>query len=306
MKGNAHKLVAGLLGIGVVITAQAQIDPEILHIHALTDNGQAQAAESEAREYLKLHPERMEAHFALGYTLFRQRKAIESLAEYTSGARLGQPSASDLTVVGSDYVLLEDYPDADKWFSKALEWDPKNLQIVYYLGRTKYNENRFDEAVALFQQCLQADPHSVKAKDNLGLSYQGLGKWEEAEAAYRQAIALEQGAEHRDPGPYLNLGSMLVDNERAAEGIEYLRTALAIDNKEVRAHRTLGKAYLRLGRLEEAQSELEISVRMQPDYAATHFVLSQLYRRRGMLEQAKAETEQYMKLSGNKKLPESR
>jgi len=295
-------LCLGAWWCSVAMPKQAQqLDAEVRRIHGMADAGQGAEAEMRARAYLKDHAGSADAHFLLGYTLFRQRKPKESLAEYTAGAKIRQPGTSDLIAVGGDYVLLADYMDADKWFTQALNWDPQNPQLLYYLGRTKYNENRFDEAVTLFEQCLSANPRNVKAKDNLGLSYQGLGKIEQAEAAFREAIELQSGAAHRDAGPYLNLGSLLVENERFEPAVPYLQTALTTDPHEVRAHRALGKAYLHLGRLTEAQTELEESVRMQPDHAATHFVLAQVYRRRGLADKAKEETALYTKLSASLK-----
>src|SRR5438105_15155245 len=106
--------------------------------------------------------------------------AKASLEEFTAGAKYRTPSAADLKIVALDYVLLVDYPDADKWLTKMLEWAPDDSEGWYYLGRTKYNENRFAEAIRAFQQCLKLDPQNVKAEDNPGLSLAGLGRNEEA------------------------------------------------------------------------------------------------------------------------------
>ncbi len=109
---------------------------------ALVESGKMQEAEAAVRSYLKDNQTSPEGHFLLGYILFKEQKAVDSLAEYTEGAKHGKPTSADLEVVASDYVLLKDYPDADKWYSKAVEWSPQDELGWYYLGRTKYNENR--------------------------------------------------------------------------------------------------------------------------------------------------------------------
>lgn len=255
-------------------------------------------AEQVIRKYLEIHKNSADGHYLLGYILFKQQKAKESLAEYTEGAKYRTPSASDLEVVAGDYVLLHDYLDADKWFTKSVEWNPGNLQALYYLGRTKYNENRFEEAVDVFLRCLKLDPKNVKAEDNLGLSYEGMGRTEQAMAAYKTAIAWDASAPIRDSGPYINLGTLLVDKNRAGDAVQYLLQALQIAPGDVRAHRELGKAYLHLNQLENAQKELEKSVQLSPQHAPTHFVLAQVYRKRGLLDKARAETERYTALTG--------
>ncbi len=266
-------------------------------VRSLLEAGRIEDAERVTRNYLQEHQHSGEAHFLLGYVLFKQQRAKESLAEYTEGARYRRPEAFDLAAVGGDYVLLNDYSDADKWFTKAEEWNPGNFQILYYLARTKYNENRFEEAVSLFLQCLKLDPKNVKAEDNLGLSYQGLGRMDEAAQAFQKAIDWEKQSSAPDAGPYLDLGSLLVAGDRAAEAIPLLHEALKRSPEDVRAHRELGKAYLHAKQLTEAREELERSVKLAPDDAPTHFVLAQVYRKLGMADRAEAETQLYSRLS---------
>lgn len=273
-------------------------DDPLSEVRALVRLEKFSTAEQAVRRYLQIHKNSADGHYLLGYILFKEQKAKESLAEYTEGARYRTPSAHDLEVVAADYVLLHDYSDADKWFTKSVEWNPNNAQTLYYLGRTKYNENRFEEAVEVFQRCLKLDPKNVKAEDNLGLSYAGMNRNEEAEAAYKTAIAWDKKAAVHDSGPYIDFGTLLVDTDRAGEAVPYLVEGLVISPNEVRAHRELGKAYLHLNQLEKAQQELEKSVELAPQHAPTHFVLAQVYRRRGLLDKARAETERYAALTG--------
>lgn len=273
-------------------------DDPLADARNLVHSNRPQQAERVVRRYLDLHKNSAEAHYLLGYILFRERKATDSLAEYTEGAKYRRPSARDLEAVAGDYVLLHDYTDADKWFTQSLAWDPGNWQTLYYLGRTKYNENRFDEAVAIFRKCLQADPKSVKAEDNLGLSLEGLGRTEDAVAAYRKAIDLDAAAPQKDAGPYLDLGTVLVTGNRDSGAVPYLRRALQIAPADVRVHRQLGKAYLHLNQLDQAKAELEKSVQLAPDDAPTHFLLVQVYRKLGLHDKEKQEIARLTALNG--------
>lgn len=286
--------IAALLGASL----HSQTDP-LASIRALVETGSFAQAEEATRTYLKTRGDSAEGHYLLGYILFKEKRAKESLAEYTEGAKYKTPSAYDLEAVGGDYVLLKDYPDADKWFTKSAEWNPGNFQVLYYLARTKYNENRFDEAVSLFLQCLKLDPKSVKAKDNLGLAYQGLNRNDEAIAAFHTAIDWQADASEKDANPYLDLGSILIDLNRTDEALPYLKQAVQLALQDMRTHRALGKAYLRLDQLVKAQTELEQSAILAPEDAPIHFMLAQLYRKRGMTEKELAETKKYRELTAS-------
>jgi tetratricopeptide (TPR) repeat protein len=263
---------------------------------ALTANN-LPAAEQLTRQYLQVRKNSADGHFLLGYILFKQQKAQASLAEYTEGAKYRTPTAYDLEVVASDYVLLNDYPDAAKWYAKAVEWDPGNFEARYYLGRAKYAENLFEDAIEAFSACLKLDSRSVKAKDNLGLSLEALGRTEEAEAAYRTAIAWQAEAPIKDAGPYVNLGALLSTTGHTDEALPLLLQATQIDPAGVNGHRELGKAYAHLEQLDKARQELERAVELAPRVAAPHYLLAQTYRKLGLLDKAQAETDRYRELT---------
>ncbi|MBE7158999.1 MAG: tetratricopeptide repeat protein, partial [Rhodospirillales bacterium] len=153
----------------------------------------------------------------MGETLFRENKPKDSLAAYTQAASHQTPSARDFHNIGLDYVLLNDYTDADKWVTESLRLDPRDGEVWYALGRIKYTENRFTEAIASFRKTLELRPHLVKAEDNLGLAYEGLNQPDEAIHAYRQAIAWADASGKPSEQPLLNLGMLLTDRNQLDE-----------------------------------------------------------------------------------------
>ena len=283
--------------------AHSAPETPLAEARSLVGQGRLAEAEQTMRQYLEVHKNSADAHYLLGYILFKEENAKASLAEYTEGAKYRIPSAADLEVVASDYVLFKDYPDADKWFTKAVEWNPEDALGWYYLGRTKYNENRFEEAIAAFERCLKIEPRNVKAEDNLGLSYEGLNRNEEAMAAYRTAIAWQADAPVKNSGPYLDLGSLLVDSDHAQEALPNLLEAARLAPEEYKVHRQLGKAYAHLNELAKAGAELERAAELAPENAPVHFMLAQVYRRQGLLDKAKSESDRYAALTGTKSTP---
>lgn len=299
-------------------------DPALGAARSFLDKGVPAEADRAVRQYLKTHPQSADGHFLLGYILFReiQVKALldvhsesavyqtpnqsdlkfrdanakASLAEFTVGARYQRPSAFDLKVVALDYVLLGDFMDADKWLTRSLQWDPKDSEGWYYLGRAKYNENRFAEAVNAFDQCLELDAHNAKAEDNLGLSYAGLGRNEDAIAAYEIAIAWQSQTLNRDPEPFIDLGNLYLDLNQPEKAISALLQSIRISSQISRAHEQLGRAYLLVGQLPKAQSELEKAVILSPQTARLHYILGQIYRKEGLAAKAKLEFDRCVEL----------
>ena len=264
---------------------------------SLLATGKLSEAETVLRTYLKSDPSSADAHYLLGDVLFREQKARESLAEFTAGAKFRHPGASELRTVASDYVLLADFPDADKWFSEVTAETPNDAEAWYLLGRTKYNENRFAEAIAAFEHVLTLRPKDVRAEDNLGLSQQGLGRTEQAKAAFQTAIEWQHDVP-ADAQPYLNLGTLLTDQGDLTGAIQQLTKAAALAPGNPKIHEELGRALQTKGDLEGAQSQLETAVKLAPNAAALHFKLGQIYRRRGLNDRAQEEFAICAKLNG--------
>jgi tetratricopeptide (TPR) repeat protein len=259
--------------------------------------GSFSSADAMVRKYLSQQDASADGHYLLGYILSHEGKAKESLAEYTRAAQLRTPTANDLKVVAVDYVLLGDFADADRWLTKALSWNPSDADGWYYLGRTKYNENRFSEAIDAFNSCLKLDTHNVKAEDNLGLSYEGLNQTQQAIQAFQTAIAWQTGGSKKDAQPYLNLGMLLAEQEHPDASLVYLQEAVALAPQNAKAHEQLGRAYLKLKRLKDAQGELEKAVQLAPSSSSLHYELAINYRDQGLKDQAKKEFDRCTELN---------
>jgi len=286
--------------------------------------GELEKAEHTAREFLSRNGTSADGHFLLGLILFREIQAEaweggtsaavnggrsnltraksregyakESLAEYTEGAKYRRPSAFDLKIVALDYVLLGSYSDASKWLTRSVEDNPKDPEAWYYLGRAKYNENRFEEALRAFERCLELEPRNIKAQSNLGLTYAGLNRVSEAQSAFLKAIEWQTGAPRKDPEAYIGLGDLLVQQNRAAEAVPYLLQAVEIAPRESRAMEKLGSAYLNLNNLAEAQGQFEAAVALDPQKPSLHYLLGSVYRKQGQAEKAKTEFERFQTL----------
>lgn len=295
---------------------------------ALLESGHVIEAEEAARAYLKTRNDSAEGHFLLGTILFRriqadavqsqpapgkaellrpddqdfrEGKARASLAEFTEGAKYAKPSAGDLKIVAMDYVLLGSYADASKWLTQSLEWNPKDAEAWYYLGRSKYNENRFAEAIEAFSKCLALEPRNIKAESNLGLAYAGLNRVTEAAAAFHTAMEWESGSSRKIAEPYIGLGDLLLQQNRADEAVTNLEEAVRIDPRESRAREKLASAYLALKRPAEARNELEAAVELDPNRASLHYLLASSYRQLGLADKAAGELRKFEELKARDK-----
>ncbi|MGA8090522.1 MAG: tetratricopeptide repeat protein [Terracidiphilus sp.] len=274
-----------------------QIEDPLAPARALLATGKLAESETNIRGYLSAHPAAAEAHFLLGYVLFREKKAKESLAEFTAGAKFRRPRPDELKVVASDYVMLGDFGDADKWFSEVVAEAPTDADANYLLGRTKFNESDFPAAISSFERALILHPKYVEAENNIGLAWQESNDLEKAEAAFQTAIEW-QGDAPVDAQPFLNLGTLLADQSKMEKALPFLAEAAVLSPDNPTIHEELGHVYAVQQNLPKAQNELEKAVTLAPNISSLHFKLGQVYRKEGMRDRAREEFAVCAKLSG--------
>jgi len=263
------------------------------------------AADAALQSYVGFHAESPEALYLLGFVLHRENKPKESLEIYTRAAAAHTPTGDDLKIVGLNYVLLNDYADAIKWFENAVAFEPRNSDAWYYLGRTYYSQTRVPEAKNAFLTVLKLEPHHSKAENNLGLIFESEARPDEALAAYRNAINWQEQSPTPSEQPYLNLGSLLLEQGNASDALQPLEKAVQIAPGDASCHLKLGSALLRLGKPKEAQPELEEATRLEPENAAAHFQLGRLYKQLKLTERAKKEFDRAGEIQSREARPQS-
>jgi Tfp pilus assembly protein PilF len=271
----------------------------------LMDAGDFKQASTVLSDFLRREPKSAAAHEMLAYSYLRLDDPRHSLEEYTRAATIERPSPVDMQNVAKDYVLLGDTASAEHWMLVSVQMNDKDPEGWYGLGRIRYTLQRFQEAADCFQRSLALLPRSVKAENNLWLAYEGLNRTDDAIAAYRQAIAWQKNDPHPSEQPLLNLGIILVHEEKLEEARGLLTQAVAIAPADSRIREQLGHLYLQRNELPQAQQQLEAAVALEPKKPALHFLLGKVYHLEGKEEKAKAEFGLSATLSGYHSTPEN-
>jgi Flp pilus assembly protein TadD len=227
--------------------------------------------------------------YRLGLLLRGENKPQESLQAYTRAAALQKPDAGQLRSVALDYVLLGDFDDAIHWLRVALTFEPRNVEVLYSLGRCLYTQNLFAEAEAAYSQVLKIDPNNLKAEENLGLTFDGENRPEKAEEALRAAVALADKQARPDEWPYLDLGVFLQDQSRVQEALPLLTKAARIAPKSATCRDRLGRALVATGDAAGGVKELQVAAQLDPKNPKIHFELGHAYRDAGDVEDARSE-----------------
>ncbi len=131
-------------------------------------------------------------------------------------------------------------------------------------------------AIELFTKSLMVAP-TAEGYTFRGWAYSFLGRFEDAIAECRKAIATDPSFGN----PYNDIGSYLIQLERAEEAVEWFEKAKRAERYEPRhfPYLNLGRLYFARGEIAEAMREFEEVLRLHPgDPLASAFLERLRYR----------------------------
>jgi tetratricopeptide (TPR) repeat protein len=215
------------------------------------------------RQAIEYKPTEERNYLDLGALLLEQRKFSAALELANRTVTAFPTSARALALAGSVELATERFIDAAKTYSRALELDQNDAEMVRGLAKAQAGAGMSDQAKTTLQDAIQRFPQKAPFEVELAGILLKESDWNASSQSHAEAV-LQAAAKH-DP--------MMVE-----------------------AQSQLGELALRQGKTTVAVVHLEKAVILSPDSARTHFALARGYRRAGRLEEAARETSLYEKL----------
>ncbi len=136
-------------------------------------------------------------------------------------------SAEEWTAKGKEAYRAEKYDDADKYYSKALEIDPKMQKTLFNRALNYYRLKKYNEARSDLSAVLDIDPKDHEAIFYTGLTYFGQGKYPEAYNQFEKAAEIESL-----PIYFLNAAAARYNSSRYHATIQHCKMALRLNPED--------------------------------------------------------------------------
>lgn len=183
---------------------------------------------------------------------------------------------------GLNLADIDKKDEAVTHLKKLVADDPDDMRAYLALGgvyssKDDYRSaaNTYDEAVARLKNPTRADYNIYYQR---GIAHERLKEWDKAEPNFRKALELFPN----QPQVMNYLGYSWVDMDRnLEEGLELIRKAVDLRPSDGYIVDSLGWAYYRLGRYDEAVTELERAVSLRPEDPVLNDHLGDAYFRAG-------------------------
>ncbi|MBI5419310.1 MAG: tetratricopeptide repeat protein [Deltaproteobacteria bacterium] len=191
-----------------------------------------------------------DARMHMGVTYLGQRNLPAAMRELIRASELDPENPEIDMVLGLAYRSRGDLGEAERHFRNAIEKKPDYADAHNNLGIVLSNLGRGDEALGEFEAAASnvLYPTPEWAYYNMGEEYRRRKNMRKAEEMYRRAISLND----RYSAPYLMLALLQGDRGQWREAAGTLEACVAAAPSYAPAWLSLGRAYLSLGRQQDA------------------------------------------------------
>ncbi|WP_026689264.1 rhomboid family intramembrane serine protease [Alteribacter aurantiacus] len=93
--------------------------------------------------------------------------------------------------IGQEYFQEENYSEARRYLTLAVEADVQMKEVYFLLGNTYAMEDQVEEAEPYYKRAIELDPEFAPAHYNLSLVYYQTGRIDEAKRSVEQARSLD-------------------------------------------------------------------------------------------------------------------
>lgn len=234
----------------------------------------ADEAANQASCAIQLDPKCAEAYFIRGKGLYNSAYGDEAqaLKDMQICAELNPDYPQVWEYLGRLYESQDQFPNALKAFSKAIEKAPLNRDLYKFRATLFGQLHRPDEALLDYNRYVDMQPGKMNGYTLRGVFFESQGRDQEALADYTKAMVVEPtDASLSKVEAYKRQARLLIRLNREKEAIETLKKLVKIDKNDDDGFEQLGLAHLRLKKYPEAVEYYTSAIEANPDFARTSY-----------------------------------
>jgi tetratricopeptide (TPR) repeat protein len=212
-------------------------------------------------------------------------------------------SPQGILAAGGVAVRAQDYSVAEKLFESirsSFTADRERGEVYNLLGMVEMKMDQFTDAVRSYSQAVELDPKSVDAQVGLASAKWAAGMRGEAEAQFQTLVKQYP----RDASVYEGYGTSLLSSATDDAMLQHsevlLRKAVELDTSRAEAHYQLGLLELKRDQgdsstegMRQALAQLQTAVQLGLNESRVHYALARVYRRLGREGEATKEMNIY-------------
>ncbi|MFY0712820.1 tetratricopeptide repeat protein [Seonamhaeicola sp. NFXS20] len=199
-------------------------------------------ADNLLNELYSIDPKNEEIYIQKANVLSKRDEHQQAIDVLKRALELADDLVDLYSLIGMEYLFLDEYENAKTYFMKCLEADLQDYSALYNVIYCFEFLNQNEEAISYLNTFLDKNPYCEVAWHQLGKQYMVLKNYQKALAAFDFAII----SDDTFVGAYLEKGKVLEALNRYEDAIESYSISLKLDDPTSFALLRIGACYEKL------------------------------------------------------------
>ena len=172
------------------ILLKNKVTAEILHQYAILSSSlcDTDTAEKMLKKVIRMNPEIAKAHKDLGIIYLNKRLFDYARDEFEIAMKLAPNDFEILFEYGNFLYSISENREAERYYTEALEVEPKNVLALTFMALNKLILNQIDEAHNYIMKALKIQPHHEYVQFCAGRILFAKGEYEDAKRYLIRAV----------------------------------------------------------------------------------------------------------------------
>jgi tetratricopeptide (TPR) repeat protein len=235
---------------------------------------------------LKLDPKNANVLHKIAFCLFQEKLIDQSLETLQEIPKLDPKALAPQAMLSQFYDQAGDHQNAEKQLAAAVATSPKNLQTRLMAGNQAMLKGQLEEARKHSVAAMQIDQKSPDAQ----ILQATIAAYEKNYLTAELLFETVLKSSPNNPVILNNLAMMLIqqdEDEKKRRALEYAETLAKKFPKSPQVASTYGYVLYRLGRLDDAERELQAAMPIASTDLDTAYVLARVAVDRGRKDEAR-------------------
>ena len=254
---------------------------------AYYDKGQYQEAIIEYRNVVQLDPQDADTHYKLALAYLKLgglQNLSQAFTELTRTVALDKSNQDAQLKLGELYLLDREPGKAREQAKIVLASAPQNIDGLILHGRSLINEKQYKDGLAELKKALEQDPKNIQIYIDLARVHFAMNDKPAAEAALRQALTVDS----RSLPALLALAEYYDVAGQSARAETHYQQALEAEPENEAVYLQLASHYQRHAKLADAEATLQKLVARKPQADTPLIHLGDYFTVLGQLDKALA------------------
>ncbi len=255
---------------------------KLLHVEVMIFEDQIDKADELLAQLHAIEPENEEVYIQKANILSKQNEHEKAIELLTTALGYTKDEADVYSLMGMEYLFLDDYENAKINFMHCLEKDAEDYSSLYNIIYCFEILEQHAQAIDYLNLFLDKNPYCEVAWHQIGKQYFDLKDYKKALTAFDFAIISDEYF----IGAYLEKGKVLEKLKRYNEAIENYRITLELDDPTSFALLRIGKCFEKLGNKDLAIQHYSRTVHEDPLLDKGWIAITDFYMRRKNFQKA--------------------